>query len=57
MRRTDKQITDRCEIDAIMRHYSGREWNFEPLATARVRTWAISIVTMTCKRSPPGKTV
>jgi hypothetical protein len=49
MRRKDKEIVGRAEIDAILR-------NFEPLAVARVRTWKITIAAMTGKRSQLGKT-
>lgn len=43
-------------LNEIMRQYSGRDWNFEPLAVARVRTWKITIDAMTGKRSQLGKT-
>jgi hypothetical protein len=34
-----------------MLHYSGREWDIEPSATATTRVWRIDIESVTGKRS------
>ena len=38
-------------LNQIMRHYSGREWEIDPKATATTRVWRIDIESMTGKRS------
>jgi nitroimidazol reductase NimA-like FMN-containing flavoprotein (pyridoxamine 5'-phosphate oxidase superfamily) len=38
-------------LNQIMRHYSGREWDIDELATATTRVWKIDIETLTGKRS------
>ncbi len=38
-------------LNEIMRHYSGRTWNFDPAATAKTRLWNIVISSLTGKRS------
>jgi len=51
MRRTDREITSRERIEEIMRHYSGRRWEFEPSTLARTRVWRVSIAELTGKQS------
>ncbi len=38
-------------LNQIMLHYSGREWDIEPSATATTRVWRIDIESVTGKRS------
>jgi len=38
-------------LNQIMLHYSGREWEIEPSATATTRVWRIDIESVTGKRS------
>ncbi|GAF88273.1 unnamed protein product [marine sediment metagenome] len=38
-------------LNQIMLHYSGREWDIEPSATATTRVWQIDIESVTGKRS------
>ena len=38
-------------LNEIMRQYSGKNWSFEPGSVAKVRTWKITITSMTGKRS------
>ena len=38
-------------LNQIMLHYSGREWDIEPSATATTRVWRIGIESVTGKRS------
>jgi nitroimidazol reductase NimA-like FMN-containing flavoprotein (pyridoxamine 5'-phosphate oxidase superfamily) len=45
----------------IMRHYSDREWQFDPAALAAdqgsgIRVWRIAIESLTGKRAPSGET-
>ena len=43
---------DRAQgLNQIMLHYSGREWDIEPSATATTRVWRIDIESITGKRS------
>jgi hypothetical protein len=51
MRRSDREITSRERIDEIMRHYSGRRWEFDPSALARTRVWRVVIAELTGKQS------
>ncbi len=37
-------------LNAIMEHYSGREWPFDPLEVMGVRVWYIAIESVTGKR-------
>lgn len=49
------EVTGREEkrkaLDAIMAHYSGREWTFPETGVDRVRVWEIPLEEMTGKRS------
>ena len=38
-------------LNQIMRHYSGRDWDFDEDQTATTRVWRIDIETLTGKRS------
>ena len=40
----------RAAMNQVMRHYSGREWEFDPETFAQVRLWCISIDQLTGKR-------
>jgi len=40
----------RAAMNQVMRHYSGREWDFDPDTFAQVRLWCISIDQLTGKR-------
>ena len=45
-------VEDRTHgLNQIMLHYSGREWDIEPSATATTRVWRIEIESVTGKRS------
>lgn len=41
----------RSALNQIMKHYSGREWDFDAAALARTRVWRIAVEEMTGKRS------
>jgi len=43
-------------LNQIMRQYSARTWQFDPLAVGKVRVWRILISSMTGKRSEPKVT-
>lgn len=38
-------------LNHIMRHYSGKEWPFNPTALSNTRVWRITIESLTGKRS------
>jgi nitroimidazol reductase NimA-like FMN-containing flavoprotein (pyridoxamine 5'-phosphate oxidase superfamily) len=40
-------------LDRIMRHYSGRSWDYDQAALDSTRVWKITIESMTGKRSQP----
>jgi uncharacterized protein len=50
-----KELTDLEEkaygLNQVMRHYSGKEWPFNPKAVANTRVWRITIDSLTGKRS------
>jgi nitroimidazol reductase NimA-like FMN-containing flavoprotein (pyridoxamine 5'-phosphate oxidase superfamily) len=41
----------RFALNLIMKHYSGREWEFDAAALERTRVWRIAVEEMTGKRS------
>jgi uncharacterized protein len=51
---TVREITDapgrQAAMNQVMRHYSGKDWEFDPEIFARVRLWRISIERLTGKR-------
>jgi nitroimidazol reductase NimA-like FMN-containing flavoprotein (pyridoxamine 5'-phosphate oxidase superfamily) len=44
-------------LNQIMRQYSGRDWPFEKESIAKVRTWKITIHSLTGKQSIPKQTL
>lgn len=48
----DEKIT---ALNHIMRHYSGRAWDFKPNSLAKTRLWRVIINHLTGKQSPVKK--
>jgi uncharacterized protein len=50
-----EELTDpeakRNGLNQIMRHYSGKEWDFDSNALARTRVWEVTIASICGKRS------
>jgi nitroimidazol reductase NimA-like FMN-containing flavoprotein (pyridoxamine 5'-phosphate oxidase superfamily) len=40
-----------CGLNQIMRHYSGRDWNFDRDRLASTRVWRVDLELLTAKRS------